>query len=70
MNSNQAPYLVERRCTTEAEWCPVTYCCSLDYARKVADVGRRHHVGVAYQVIELGTVQGTELPPEISATAA
>ena len=70
MNSSQAPYLVERRCTNEAAWCPVTYCCTLDYARKIADMGRRRHIGVAYQVIELKTVQGIELIPELSLKAA
>jgi hypothetical protein len=70
MNWSKASYLVERRSTNEAGWCPVTYCCTLDYAHKVADMGRRRHLGVDYQAIDLKTVQGIELLPEITAKAA
>jgi hypothetical protein len=70
MNPSKASYLVERRSTDETEWCPVTYCRTMDYAQRVADMGRRRHIGVAYQAIDLKTVRGIELLPEITAKAA
>jgi hypothetical protein len=69
MSANSAAYLIERQGADGEEWRPVTYCCSLDYARMVAGFGLRRHIGVAYRARHLQSGVAIELPLEASATA-
>jgi hypothetical protein len=69
MSESPAPYLVERQSTNGADWCPVTRCRSLEYARLIAATGLRRHIGVAYRAIHVQPGVEIDLLPEITVTA-
>jgi hypothetical protein len=69
MSASSAAYLIERQGADGEEWRPVTHCCSLDYARMVADFGLRRHIGVVYRAMHLQSGVVIELPLEVAATA-
>jgi hypothetical protein len=65
-----ARYSVQRRSAEGEEWRPVSSCNSMSYARIVANVGLRRHIGVCYRLIDNRTGTGTALVPEARQKAA
>ena len=61
MSYTNAPYLVERQTASETDWSPVTYCRSLQYARRVALLGLRENAGISYRARNLRTGNAIEL---------
>jgi hypothetical protein len=71
MNATTAArYSVQRQNAAGEEWCAVSSCNSVTYARIVAAVGLRRHIGVCYRLINNRTGTGTVLFPEAPQKAA
>ena len=63
-------YSVQRQSLEGDEWCPVSACNSMVYAREVAGTGLRRHIGVCYRLIDNRTGATTVLFPQVRRKAA
>ncbi len=65
-----ARYSVQRQRAEGEEWCPVSFCNSMVYARILATAGLRRHIGVHYRLIDNRSGAATMLFPELRQKAA
>ncbi len=55
------PYVIQRQSQRGADWRAIIYCHTLEYARKVAAIGRDRGLGVAYRAIDLSSGSEVDL---------